>query len=89
MNNRVKLQTELEQILGCRRVYFQPPKNLQMEYPCIMYKRIKFHNKYADSLIYNQQDRYEIIVIDKNPESPITRKVSLFKTIYQSTVESE
>lgn len=82
MNNRIKLQAELEKILGSRNVYFQPPKNIQMSYPCIVYKRIKFHNQFADSLVYNQQDRYEIVSITKDPESPVTRKLSLFKTIY-------
>ena len=82
MNNRAKLQEELEQLLGSRRVYFQAPKNTQMEYPCIIYSRIKFQNQYADSRVYNQQDRYEIIVIDKKADSPIARKVSLFNTIY-------
>ncbi len=82
MNNRIALHSKLEEILGSSHVYFQPPKNQQMIYPCILYKRIKFNNQFADNRVYYQKDRYEIIVLDKNPESEVTRKLSLFDTIY-------
>lgn len=74
---RVALQQALETILGSRRVYFQPPASVRIEYPAIVYHRNRIHNRAADDLVYGQDDEYTVTVIDGNPDSDIVRKVSL------------
>ena len=51
MRTRLDLQKLLEKTLGSRNVYFQPPPNVQMEYPAIVYKRRKIDNDFGDDLI--------------------------------------
>lgn len=76
MANRQNLQTELENLLGSRNVYFQPPSNVQMKYDAIRYSRKNIQNRFANNSVYNQRDCYEIIVIYKNPDSDLPRKIS-------------
>ncbi len=76
MAGRIELQALLENILGSRNVYYQPPASIQMKYPAIVYSRHKIGNTHADNTVYRQTHSYEIIVIDKNPDSPIVDKIS-------------
>lgn len=76
MASRLNLQTELENLLGSRNVYFQPPANVQMKYDAIRYSRKNIQNRFANNSVYNQRDCYEIIVIYKNPDSDLPRKIS-------------
>lgn len=76
MNKRLELQSILEEILGSRNVYFQPPSSVRMEYPAIVYSRKSIDNKHADDSVYMQDNSYELIVIDKNPDSDIVSRVS-------------
>ena len=80
---------ELHQILETftENVYFQPPTNVQLEYPCIIYKRDFADTKFADDKPYNNKLRYAITIIDRDPDSEIPGKVasmpmSLFNRFY-------
>lgn len=75
MNNRLKLQDKLEELLGNRNVYYQPPENLKMEYPAIRYSKTKIDSKHADDIKYSNMDRYEIIVIDGLPDNDVIDKI--------------
>ena len=76
MASRLKLQTELEELLGTRNVYYSPPASLKMQYPAIVYSRSDIDNAHANNSVYKQEYAYEIIVIDRNPDSEIVKKVS-------------
>ena len=76
MDSRPNLQTKLEQILGSRNVYFQPPESIKLNYPAIVYKRSNIQNTFADNEVYKQSHFYEITVIDRKPDSQITKKLS-------------
>lgn len=80
MKNRLELQALLEGILGSRNVYYQPPESLKMQYPAIVYKREDIENVFADDNVYSQSHFYQVIVIDKNPDSAIVSKVSKLPT---------
>lgn len=71
LSRRLKLQTFLEELLGSRNVYFQPPANLVMKYPCIVYERDNTDVKHADNSVYSWRQRYQITYIDKNPDSDV------------------
>lgn len=57
-------------------VYFQPPDNLRMSYPCIVYSLSDIDAKFADNIPYIRQRRYTLTVIDRNPDSLIVEAIS-------------
>lgn len=76
MGQRLQLQSLLEDILGNGNVYFQPPASVQMQYPCIVYKRDFSNTQFASNAPYRRTKRYMVTVIDRNPDSVIPDKVS-------------
>lgn len=76
MGSRLELQTLLETILGSRNVYYQPPASLIMKYPAIVYSRDDIKSIFANDSVYNINKSYELIVIDKNPDSIIVDRIS-------------
>ncbi len=69
MANRLDLQTLLEEILGTRNVYFQPPESVKMNYPAIVYGLDDIQNNHADDGVYLLHKCYSVTLIDKNPDS--------------------
>ena len=57
-------------------VYFQPPTNITLEYPCIIYRRDFAETEFADDIAYHHTKRYAITVIDRDPDSDIPDKVA-------------
>lgn len=76
MGLRLELQELLEVILGSEHVYFQPPSNVQMTFPCIVYKRDAAETLFAGNNPYLHTKRYEVTVIDRNPDSLIPDKIA-------------
>lgn len=75
MERRLNLHEELRAILGTLNVYFQPPASVQMKYPCIRYSKATPNIKRANDKIYTNTDRYEVTVIDSDPDSEIPDKI--------------
>ena len=75
MSDRLNLQTELETILGSRNVYFQPPSSVRMQYPAIIYSRKDIEKRSANDCAYRKLPSYEVILIDKNPDSKFVDKI--------------
>ena len=80
MSSRIELQDELEKLLGSKNVYYQPPESVKMQYPSIVFHRSNIDNNFADDLVYRQSHFYELIVIDKDPDSEIVEAVSKLPT---------
>lgn len=80
MSNRLGLQTLLEGVLESRNVYFQPPTSIKMKYPAIVYNVDSISSFYADDGVYLFKRRYNITVIDADPDSSIVDKVLLLPT---------
>lgn len=81
--DRLQLQTLLENLLVTEeepdkklKAYFQPPANVQMEYPCIVYLRDTRRTDYAGNAPYKDHKRYQVTVIDEDPDSEIPDKVA-------------
>jgi hypothetical protein len=75
MAQRLELQSVLVDILGTNDVYFQPPPTVQMTYPCIVYNRDDIDTTHADNKPYKRKTRYQVTVIDRDPDSAIPEKV--------------
>jgi hypothetical protein len=76
MAPRLDLQILLIDILGSPNVYFQPPPSLQMRYPCIVYSRDDIKTEYANDKPYALRKRYQVTVIDQDPDSEIPARVA-------------
>jgi hypothetical protein len=76
MDRRLELHEILVSILGSRSVYFQPPNNTQMQFPCITYQRDAAETKFAGNVPYLYQKRYSVTVIDRDPDSPIPDRIA-------------
>ncbi len=76
MAPRLELQGVLEGILGSQAVYFQPPSNVQMVYPCIVYNLDSMNTQFADDRPYAQDDRYQVTVIHADPDNVIRKAVA-------------
>ena len=46
-----------------------------MEYPAIRYSKSKIDSRYADGIKYSNFTRYEIIVIDRKPDSEVVQQI--------------
>ena len=73
--NRENLQLILEEILGSRNVYFQPPESLKLKYPCIVYERSDIRKDHADNNAYHTYKQYTVTVIDEDPDSELPDKL--------------
>ena len=68
---RIELHTKLEFLLGSKNVYFQPPDNLKIKYPCILYYKSRPRHFKADDKNYLTRQGYTVTVVDYDPDSQI------------------
>ena len=78
MDRRRILHKLLVSALGSENVYFQPPASVKITYPCIVYAREGDNVKHADNNPYRRMKRYEVTVIDRNPDSAIPDRIATF-----------
>ena len=71
MAPRVELQTILEEVLGSENVYFQPPSNVKMQFPCIVYALDNAKTEFAGNKPYRLTKRYQVTSIDRDPDSSV------------------
>lgn len=76
MGQRHELQNILTGILETDQVYFQPPPTVIMQYPCIVYRRDYELTRFADDKPYSRKKRYQVTVIDRDPDSGIRDKIA-------------
>jgi hypothetical protein len=81
MGTRLELQSYLEALQDGVSVYFQPPSNVTMSYPAIVYNRDYLATEFADNMPYANKTRYQITVIDPDPDSFIPDKVALMPLV--------
>lgn len=90
MATRQELQTKLEEILGGRYVYFQPPESTKMEYPAIVFSMKDRRITYADDTVYSMNNTYELIVIGRLPNDDLISKLlSLPYCTYERQYKSD
>jgi hypothetical protein len=76
MASRVELHATLVSLLGAPNVYFQPPSSIRLSYPCIVYARAAKDEKFADDQLYLDKMRYNITVVDADPDSTIPGRIA-------------
>lgn len=76
MDRRIELHYKLIEVCGTENVYYQAPEDNQMQYPAIKYSRSDIKNTFANDDVYRQNNVFEAIVIDEDPDSEIVYKLS-------------
>lgn len=72
MESRLRLQAELENILGSKNVYFQPPSSFRMFYPCFRYELSDIDKKSADNCAYMKKKAYSVTYITYDPDDDLS-----------------
>lgn len=75
MDNRLILQAMLEEILGSRNVYFNPPADVKMQYDAIRYALGGKDLKHANNKTYRITNQYDGVVITQDPDTTIPDKI--------------
>lgn len=75
MASRLELQSKLEELLGSRNVYHQPPESVKIQYDAILYSKKNIDVMYANNALYSKMNCYEIIVIARKPDNPVIDKL--------------
>lgn len=84
MDRRPQLHELLKEILGSNNVYFQPPANVSMQYPAIVYKRNNAKTAFGDDIPFTVTRRYLVTLIAQTPDSNIWEKlVSLPRCLHE------
>lgn len=68
---RIELQEALEDFLGSRNVYYQPPETIKLKYPCILYEKSRVQQVYADNITYLKHKNYELTLIYRDADSTL------------------
>lgn len=66
IDKRIQLHELLCTVLESRNCYFQPPENIKLTYPCIVYDLTSVNYKYADNKKYKGKIGYNITLIGNN-----------------------
>lgn len=61
-----QIQTLLEG-LGFTKVYEEPPTNIQLEYPCLVWEPDSAVTTHADNIPYFHKRRYSLTMISRGP----------------------
>lgn len=79
MGSRLELQDLLEdaldELLGERNVYYNPPPNDEMKYPAIKYQPYKIGTLHANNGIYKATTCYSITIISYVPNDAMVAKL--------------
>lgn len=73
MGTRLELHQELTGFANY--VYYHPPANVHMQYPCIVYHLSKIDTKHADNMNYHNFKTYEVTYIAPVPEDSIIDRI--------------
>ena len=87
MKKRMVVQNKLESICGVKKVYFQPPASIHLEYPCIIYSLNNYVSNDANNKMYLDWPRYTVAVISKNPESKIPEIIRNFRGNFSASFD--
>lgn len=69
MDKRLELHEQL--LKYSANVHFQPPSNIHLTYPCIIYNKTDKARSFGNDKIYLTNQGYQLTVIDKDPDSVI------------------
>lgn len=73
MDRRLELHTRLLTFIP--NVYYQPPSNIKMQYPCVVYNKTGKDRKFSNNDVYLSTQEYQIMLIEHNPDSTLADEI--------------
>lgn len=71
--DRLELHEKLKLINA--NVYFQPPSNVQLTYPCIIYRRSDITTVKANDSTYLKNTQYQLTVIERDADGVVHEEI--------------
>lgn len=71
MNSDYRLAIHEKLLELCPNVYFQPPANKTLTYPCIIYRVSYFHQDKANNRNYRIKPRFDVTIVSQDPNKTI------------------
>lgn len=65
----------LQQAVRHNRVYFQPPENLNIGYPAVVFHLSKIEIDHASDVPYKGAKEYSVVLITKDPEPDVINEI--------------
>lgn len=75
MGRRIDLQYELIALLNTNNIYYQPPENLKIKYPCVVYFKDSIDINRANDQSYLMKKRYELTIISEKVDCEYIDKI--------------
>lgn len=69
------IQRILEDAIGSKNVYYQPPSNLKIHIPGLIYRKNKIHTIKADNRFYGRADEYILTYISKTVDDEVILRI--------------
>ena len=79
VQNRIDLHNILTAIPNVAAVYYQPPINTKLVFPCIIYKRDGSYTDNANNNKYIFKKKYQITVVTRTPDETIADRVETLR----------
>lgn len=73
--SRLDFHNVLVNTLGSSNVYFQPPENLKLKHPCIVYSINNVDTTYASNYPYKFDVCYQVTLISRDPDDETRDKL--------------
>ena len=73
MSKRLELDAELKAFTD--NLYYQPPSNIKLKYPCIIYNKNGIRTTYADDQIYKRHQQWQLMVIGTHPDDETAEQI--------------
>lgn len=74
-DRRIELQNKLVEVLGSNRVYYRPPENIKLSYPCIVYNLRSGDAIYANNQTYKFTRSYDVQLIHKTADTDLIERL--------------
>lgn len=87
VKRRRELSTKLREILGSNNVYFQPPANTKMKFPCFVYNRSNPYKLQANDKTYLRVGHYSVTYIDPDVEACMAMMTKMLESFQHISVE--
>jgi hypothetical protein len=81
MGSRKDLNEILVTILGSSNVYFQPPENVKLTYPCIIYVRDDIQVLRASNVLHKISKKYTITLIGNDVDTDLPERLLELETV--------
>lgn len=76
MSRRLELHDKLLSFVD--NVYFQPPSNIQLTFPCIVYQKSDIYKPHANDDAYLKTQQYRLTVIELEPDSALADNLDAY-----------